>query len=200
MKKTLLSTLVLLALPLSSQAAILTFDDISGQTPNSYGAIGSYQGFNFGCLGCSSNRLDWVDTVGSSWNYGAVSGEYTMLNNYGGVGVITAADGSDFSFDGLYAETWSNASARTGYIRGYNNGTEIWTSTITLASTFDYFGAMTGAIDELRLDFGNHFLVDNLALNEGQPPSVSVSEPASLSLLGLGLGLLGLSRRFKRQV
>jgi hypothetical protein len=198
MKQKFLSILALLALPLASHATILTFDDVTGgSTQNTYGALGTYQGFNFSCTSCGSNRLDWIDTVGSSWNFGAVSGDFTLLNNYGGVGVITAADGSDFTFDGLYAETWANAPARSAYIRGFNNGLEIWTSAITLGSQFAYFGGVTGAIDELRLDFGNFFLVDNLALNEGQH---SVPEPTSLSLLGLGFGLLAMSRRRKRKL
>ena len=189
-----LSAVLLILFSTYSQAALLTFDDIAGQSQNSYGAIGTYQGFNFGATN-TLNRLDWIDTLNSGWNYGAVSGDFTLLNNYGGSGIITAQDSSDFTFDGLWARVWGNYnSSRTAYIRGLNNGSEVWASQITLTSQFSYISGLNGMIDELRLDFGNHFLVDNLALNEN---TQSVSEPASIALFGLGiLGLAGI-RRFK---
>lgn len=190
MKFNLLAVLLIL-FTASSQAAILTFDDIPGQSQNVFGAIGNYQGYNFGAT-TSQNRLDWIDTVGSNWNYGSVSGDFTMLNNYGGTGIITDENNANFSFDGLWAKTWGNASARTAHIRGFNNGSEIWSSQITLNSQFTYFAGVSGLIDELQLEFGNHFLVDNLALNE---TTQSVSEPASLALFGLGiLSLVGIRR------
>jgi hypothetical protein len=187
-----LSAVLLILLATSSQAAILTFDDIPGQAQNSYGAIGTYQGFNFGSSN-SYNRLDWVDTVGSNWNYGSVSGDFTLLNNYGSSGVITAQNSSDFSFDGLWAKTWgNNAASRTAYIRGFNDGVELWSSEVTLSSQFSYYSGLNGLIDELRLDFGNYFLVDNLALTE---TTQSVSEPATITLFGLGLlSLVGIRR------
>ncbi len=189
-----LPAVLLILFSTCSQAAVLTFDDIAGQNQNSYGAIGTYQGFNFGATN-TLNRLDWIDTVNSNWNYGAVSGDFTLLNNYGGSGIITAQDSSDFTFDGLWARVWGNYnSSRTGYIRGLNNGSEVWSSQVSLTSQFSFISGLNGMIDELRLDFGNHFLVDNLALNEN---TQSVSEPASIALFGLGiLGLAGI-RRFK---
>lgn len=190
MKRLLLASLLSVA-GMTANATVLTFDDIPGVAQNSYGAIGTYAGYSF--TSTSSNRLDWIDTVGSLWNYGAVSGDYTLLNNVGGTGIIAAIGGGDFTFDGLWARVWGGQSARTGTIRGFNNGLEIWTSGVQLGTQFDYFGGVSGAIDELRLDFGNYFLVDNLALNEGT--GNTVPEPASLALLGLGLVGVAATRR-----
>lgn len=183
-----------------TNAVVLTFDDIpGGSIQNSYGAIGTYAGFNFASINgpdqYSPDRMDWIDTVNSSWyNFGAVSGDFTMLNNYGGSAVITEASGANFSFDGLWARIWVNDSElqRTGSIRGLKNGLEIWNSDVMLTDNWMAFNGHVDAIDELRLDFGKAFLVDDLALN--QPSSVPV--PSAAWLLGSGLlGLIGVARR-----
>ncbi len=169
-----------------SDAGVITFDDHPLATQNGVRGIGNYAGFDF------SPTLEVIDTVGSpSWNYGSVSGDFTMLNNYGGVGVVRDENLADFTFDGLWARTWSNYNTpRTGYIRGFNNGTEIWTSIINLTTSWAQYGPVSGlAIDELRLDLGNYFLVDDLALNEG---TFSPVPDRGLTALLLGSCLLGL--------
>lgn len=147
-----------------SWGIVLTFDNISS-SQNTYGDIPTnYGGFNF--TTDSGSHLDWIDTVGSSWSYGSVSGEYTALNNHGGNAIVRAYNGSTFSFSGVYARIWGSGS-RSVSIVGYRSGSSVWSSNYTLNENWNYFaGNSSVTIDELRLNFSNHFLIDNLALSE----------------------------------
>ncbi len=196
---TLAATLVLSG---NANAVVMTFDDVpGGSVQGIYGAIGTYQGFNFSCIDCSNtDRLDWVDTgsANAPWPYGSVSGDFTMLNNYGGTGIITEANNADFTFSGLWAKAWATApesggpDTLFGTLSGYNNGSLVWEVATGLNGSFEYYDAQAGAIDELRLGFGTYFLVDNLALNE-------VPVPAAFWLFASGLlGLMGVAKRKTR--
>jgi hypothetical protein len=182
-----------LVLSTNVNAVTLTFDDIpSGSIQNISGNMPTYQDFNF------SHTLDWVDVVGSSWNYGAVSGDFAILNNDSGTGVITEASNADFTFDGLWAKKWSTSpesggtDTLSGTLSGFNNGSLVWQVSTGLNGSYEYYGAQAGLIDELHLGFGNVFLVDNLSLNGVS----TVPVPAAVWLFGSGLiGLIGLARR-----
>ena len=52
--------------------------------------------------------------------------------------------------------------------------------------SYQFFGAQAGAIDELRLAFGDHFLMDDISLNA----SSAVPEPSTMLLFGSGLAAL----------
>ncbi len=93
-----------------AQALVLTFDDVpGGSSQGGFGDLpspvgsGSYLGFQF------SATLDWIDVVGGTWNFGAHSGDFAILNNLGGPGVVTEANGEDFTFTGLWAKRWNTA-------------------------------------------------------------------------------------------
>ena len=192
MNKILLGMLCIFAT--SVNATLLTFDDIAGENiQNSVGNLdNTYNGFNF------SYTLDSLDLVDSHWNYGAHSGEFGILNNYGGVGIVTEATGADFTFDGLWAKKWYTApeSGGTdsvfGTLSGYNDGSLVWEVATSLNGSYEFYDAQLGLIDELRLGFGGIFLVDDLALNEVS----AVPVPAAAWLFGSALlGFFGFSRR-----
>lgn len=177
----------------SANAALLTFDDISdGSTP--IGNVSTYKNFNF------SSNLVWIDVVGTPRNYGAVSGEFGLLNNEGSIGVITAATGASFSFDGLWAKLWGRptdsggADTLHGSISGYNNGNLVWNTNTSLNGSYEFYADQTGEIDELRLDLGDHFLIDDIALTSIATSVVPV--PAAAWLFGSGLiGLVGIRKK-----
>jgi hypothetical protein len=175
-----------------AQAILLTMDDIpGGSLQNQVDAMPVYKGLSF------SATFNWIDLVGGAWNYGAHSGDFGLLNNYGGTGYITRPDLSDFSFDGVWAKKWDTPLdsggpiTLIGDIKGYNNGNQVWSINTGLNGSYQFIAGQTAPIDELRISLGNHFLIDDLAYTK-------LSEPYPVALFGLGLlGFAVLRRRQK---
>lgn len=187
-------------------AVVLTFDDVPGGSTqdgigplHGYGDEDSYQGFKI--LNETNHPLRWVDSVRDGtydWG-GSKSGEFTMHNELvGESAIITSNSGQDFTFDWLYARVWGEDS-RLVDIEGYKEGTLVWSDTgLTLDTDWRKFIGSVNKLDMLKLNFGHAFLVDDLALNEGEPPPIP--EPATMLLLGSGLvGLAGTKLRKKKK-
>lgn len=199
MKSAFILASLLVGLSQVAHATTLTFDDVpGGSIQDTYGDMPTYQGFDF------SGTLDWVDVDGtpSYWGFGTHSGSFAILNNNGGTGVITKHDGSDFTFDGLWAKVWGsapnsgNSASLSGTIDGYDNGSLVWSISTTLNGSYQFITGHAGAIDELHLGMGHFFLVDDIVLN-GQQSAVPEPESYALALAGLGV-VGGLLRRRNR--
>ena len=173
----------LLALPLTSSAVIIDFDDQFFTAPFS-GPV-TEDGFTYEALSPGLALLD----VGGNPDVYLTAGAPGTLG-------VTRSGGGLFTFDGIdVLGVGSDAGAAIGF-DGYLNGA--LTTSIDLATTRDWAtlssGAFAGiAIDELHIRLAATSLqsrtgIDNIVLTAATgSPGGDVPEPTSLALLGLGL-------------
>ncbi|MCP3874572.1 MAG: hypothetical protein GY699_15630 [Desulfobacteraceae bacterium] len=200
MKKFLALIMFLFLIAPVAHAAILSFDDISGQDaggsmPEGYGG---FTWLRFNSLNVTTQPL-------SGYANSNVSGEYVAYGNGGVIGELSVSRSSSFTFNSAYL----TAAFRNGLsieVKGFSGYSEIYSKTVTVDTTvpsmvdFDFIG-----IDKLTFSayggtaFGTntayYFAMDNFTFDE----SVStVPIPSAILLFGCGLlGLAGVNRRKK---
>lgn len=191
-----LATLVALfgaaLLPGMANAAIIHFDELGvpGWVYPNYTNTGfESQGFAF------STNMDVIDVSpsGGVWNTGVGgghSGNYAALNDYGGDMLMTLVGGGSFSVENLWLNGWQGL-ATTSLIEGYLNGVLVDSVLTSYSSPWVDINLGFAAVDTLRIS-GGVFLVDDISVNAGNG---QVPEPATLSLLALGLLGSGLVAR-----
>ena len=186
MRKLILLMCLVLLITEISQAAILTFDDITtgpilGYIPDDYG------GFNWnsewGIVSSSNNP-------GSGYDNGTVSGEYVAFNLY--YDDVTITRDSVFDFQGVYlTAAWDNGLNIT--IDGYLDSSLEYTTTVIVDTTgptlFDlnYLGidklefTAFGGTDAGLGGNGSYFAMDNFTF---------VPEPNTFALISFGVVVL----------
>lgn len=188
--KKLLAVLTLSALAVSTHAAVIDFDDLIAQ-----GTYGPASGSGFVDYGFQfSSNVDAVDvsSTGGWWSTGANgghSGKFAALNNYGGVLSMTKVGGGTFSVQDLWLNGWQGNSVN-GSVSGYLGGNLVSTVNVSFSSPWQQSVLNFAGIDQLTVSGDNLFLVDDIRVD-----SASVSEPASLLMMGLGLLGLGFARK-----
>jgi hypothetical protein len=189
--KILASLLITFGAMQAANATVLTFDDIG--IPNYVTSPGFIeQGFQF------SNNSDVVDLSASSpWSAEgpAYSGNYAALNDYGGNMVMTAVGGVSFSLQDLYIKSWAGTTnGQSESIIGYLNGQQVGQVNFTMGNSWQDVAANFGQVTSVSINGGNYFLVDNVTVNAGN----AVPEPATYSMMLMGLGLIGFMVSHKR--
>jgi len=169
----------------SAFSAVVTFDDFS-TTSGHVALTDGYAGLNWDNFGV----IHQDSLPGSGYELGTVSGDYTAFNWADRTTLTTSS--SAFDFNGAYfTSAWDPLS--TLHLLGSAGGSVVYDIDVDISNTgplwiqADFIG-----IDSLTLytSPGTQFVMDNFTVNE-----TSVSEPASLALLGLGLMGLGFARR-----
>jgi len=184
-----------------SQAAVITFDDLSATDVD---AIQSgYQGFNWGDEFWTSLAYIHKDTLpGTGFANGVVSGNYAAFNNFATTSTIS---GDLFTFNGAYLTAAWNEGLHIE-VSGFLNNVLLFTQTVVVNTqiaqwfSFDFAGINQlsfrswGGTPTNPNEGGEHFVMDNFTVNE----AVSVPESSPLALLLLGLAALAAGRQSTR--
>lgn len=205
--KSLLLSLLLsfgLSSAISTQAAVITFDDLP---ETDIGSISEgYKGFNWGDSFLTNVAYSHKDTTpGTGFETGVVSGDYAAFNFLATTSVISTTGGEKFDFNGAYlTAAWHDGLniEVTGFLDNLALFTKIVVVNTQQAQWFDFnFAGINslslstwGGVSIDPLIGGEFFVLDNFTFNE----PTSVPESSSLALLLLGAAGILLGRKNKK--
>ena len=196
-KKLLLPLLMSLSFAASTNAAIITFDDL----PETDAGIieNGYAGFDWSWFGYANKSV----LPGSGYETGVASGDYAAYNDFA---ATSSLSGSLFDFNGAFLTgAWNDG--LNIEIKGFAAGAELYSAIVVVNTAnaqwfdFNFFGidslsfrSFGGEKNALLEGEGEHFVMDNFTINE----SASVPESSPFALMLLGIASLLLGRRMQR--
>jgi hypothetical protein len=194
MKKLLGSTLVCLTLLTSAVYAstTLTFDDLNNiDLPRVTDGYGGFTWNNATPLAVQDKNN--VLILGTGYDYGAVSGNNTVFNEYGNTPVdIRSVGGSAFTFnDAYFTSAWFDQQVS---FQGLHNGNVLYTSAwfnINTTTPLDIVLNWSGINEFIIVNNGSQYAMDNFTTSA--PSAVPV--PAAIWLFASGLLGLGALRK-----
>lgn len=196
-KKLLLPLLLSLSVVASTNAAVITFDDLP--EPEAGVIDNGYAGFDWSWFGYANKSV----LPGSGYETGVVSGDYAAYNDFA---ATSSLSGSLFNFNGAFLTgAWNDG--LNIEVKGFSGGSELYSSTVVVNTSsaqwfdFNFFGidslsfrSFGGEKNALLDGEGEHFVMDNFTIDEAS----SVPESSSIILLLLGMAGLVLGRRMQR--
>ncbi len=201
----LAALLVVIALPVLTQADVITFAPLCGttctgiQVPDGYGNPNFTWGGNFYAYGNDAYESTYSDT------YGAPSGAFAY--NAFGDSPITLSSSVPFTFNGADFSTWAeddafqSFSSTTIEIQGFSGTTLVGTVIADLSSnSFNFVSADFANVTSLVFTndcgscSGRWWLMDDFTYNQ----STTTPEPGTMVMFGSGLLVVAgaIRRRF----
>jgi hypothetical protein len=186
----------MLVVSVDASATLIDFEDQSGaQTPVANGYNGLVWNSNVGDVWTLNGTTYHNQSSGYTILANALAGDNVAFNAYANSPVdITGYNGTSFDLTSAwFASAWD--SVLTLNFTGLRNGVEVYSTSLDATRTAAQQVVFNWSnIDTFRImDFGNHFAMDNLVINE----NASVPEPSTLALLSLGMAGFGFSRKKK---
>jgi hypothetical protein len=182
------STALLLACPV--HASVINFEDLNAG--GKLASIGKYNPYD-GLTWSSSWYLG--DTSVAGYDNGAHSGADFVTNGFG-VNNLSISSAVPMDFDGAWFATPNTNGAKASWINisAYDSANQLIGSTgnIAIGASYSFIAADfdNAARITITRDKG-WFVMDDLLLSSG----IAIPEPGSMALFGLGVAVLGWSRR-----
>jgi len=211
---TVLSCLAVAALAATAPASVITFDDLpvgyeygsdepsTAPIPDGYGELHWSDSFYV-----MDTSMYLQDNGPSGYSNCVVSGTQVAFNAYGDS--VWVDDGSTFDFTSVWlGAAWNDDLNIT--VEGYLGDVLLYSTTVVAqyAEPQEYYFYYAG-IDRISFyswggtdhdpsDFvwGDHFVMDDMVINDGYVPISNVPAPAAVASLMMGLACLAGCRRY----